>query len=68
VIGENGGIARLGSAEDLDTGEEDLDVEEENLNVEEEDLDDEVKPIVLGRGQQKKIGAKRDEDAIWEQH
>jgi hypothetical protein len=61
VIGENGGIARSGSAEDLDA-------EEEDLNVEEEDLDVEVEPVVLGRGQRKKIGPKRYDGAIWEQH
>jgi hypothetical protein len=54
VIGENGGIARSGSAEDLDAEEEDLDVE--------------VEPVVLGRGQRKKIGAKCYGGAIWEQH
>ncbi|KAF8181379.1 hypothetical protein K438DRAFT_1976101 [Mycena galopus ATCC 62051] len=55
-VDENGGITRSGSAEDVDA------------ESESESEVQSVAPAVLGRGQRKKIVAKRYQGPIWEEH
>ncbi|KAF8146261.1 hypothetical protein K438DRAFT_1781135 [Mycena galopus ATCC 62051] len=55
-VDENGGITRSGSAEDVDA------------ESESESEVQSVAPAILGRGQRKKIVAKRYQGPIWEEH